>query len=182
MYFKNKGKENTKETIELAIKTAKERNIKNIVVASSTGYTLDFFKDTKDINIVCVAHAYGFMEPGKNDMDDKKISELKSKGIKVLTTTHALSGAERGISKKFGGISPVEIIANTLRMFGQGTKVCVEISTMALDSGLIPYNEPIIAIGGSAHGADTAMILKPEYSSAILDTKIQEFICKPLDF
>ena len=67
-------------------------------------------------------------------------------------------------------------------MFGQGTKVCVEISTMALDSGLIPYNEPIIAIGGSAHGADTAMILKPEYSSAILDTKIQEFICKPLEF
>ena len=42
MYFKNKGKENTKETIELAMKTAKERNIKNIVVASSTGYTLDF--------------------------------------------------------------------------------------------------------------------------------------------
>ena len=60
--------------------------------------------------------------------------ELTQKGVKVLTTSHVLSGAERGISAKFGGVSPVEIIAQTLRMFGQGTKVCVEVSTMPLDA------------------------------------------------
>ena len=79
-------------------------------------------------------------------------SELTDLGMKVLTTTHVLSGAERGISKSFGGVYPVEIVAHSLRMLGQGTKVCVEVSIMALDAGLIPYGEPIIAIGGSVLG------------------------------
>ena len=179
MYFNKTGKENTEKTIELAIKTAKEKNIKNIVVASSTGETIDYLLNTTDLNIICVTHSYGYPQAGKNDMPLEKRNELESKGIKVLTTTHVLSGAERCLSSKFGGISPVEVMAYTLRMFGQGTKVCVEISTMALDSGLIPYMEPIIAIGGSAHGSDTALILTPAHASNILDTKIHEIICKP---
>ena len=181
MYFINLGKENTQSTIDAAIKTAKEKNIKNIVIASSTGFTFDHidFTDSSDINFVCVTHSYGYPNPGKNDMPQDKREELTQKGVKVLTTSHVLSGAERGISAKFGGVSPVEIIAQTLRMFGQGTKVCVEVSTMALDAGLIPYNEPIIAIGGSAHGADTAIILTPAHASKIFDTKIHEIIRKP---
>lgn len=46
----------------------------------------------------------------------------------------------------------MEIIANTLRMFGQGVKVCVEVATMALDAGLIPYGEDVIAAGVSGVG------------------------------
>ncbi|MEQ8198505.1 MAG: hypothetical protein ABRQ27_10935, partial [Clostridiaceae bacterium] len=101
-------------------------------------------------------------------------------GIKVLSTTHVLSGAERALSKKFGGISPVEVMAYALRMFGQGLKVCVEVSVMAADSGFIPYLEPIIAIGGTGRGADTAIIISAAHASNILDTKIHEIICKPL--
>lgn len=179
MYFDKIGKENTKKTIELAMETAKKRNIKYIVVASSTGETIDYFFNKNDINIICVTHAYGYPTEGKNDMSLIKRKELESKGIKVLTTSHVLSGAERCLSSKFGGISPVEIMAYTLRMFGQGTKVCVEIATMALDSGLIPYMEPVIAIGGSSHGSDTALLLTPSHASKILDTKIHEIICKP---
>lgn len=179
MKFAKPGKINTEETIELALTAAKQKGIKNIVVASSTGFTMNYFKDINDLNIVCVTHSYGFPEAGKNDMPEDTRKELEDKGIKVLTTTHVLSGAERGISTKFGGVSPVEIIAQTLRMFGQGTKVCVEIATMAVDAGLIPYMEPVIVIGGSSHGADTALILKPAHASSIFDTKIEEFICKP---
>lgn len=179
MYFEKCGKENTQKVVECALKYAHENNIKNIVVASSTGETIKYFKDVKDINIVCVSHSYGFPNVGTNDMPKETKNEIESLGIPVLQTTHVLSGAERGISKQFGGVSPVEIIAETLRMFGQGTKVCVEISTMALDSGLIPYDESIIAIGGSAHGADTAILLKPAHASKIFDTKIEKIICKP---
>lgn len=183
MYFSNKGKENTQNTIDLALKTAKERGINDIVVSSSTGFTMDYFKDiNSNFNVVCVSHSYGYPEAGKNDMSNDKRLELENKGIKVLTTTHVLSGAERCLSTKFGGISPVEVMAYTLRMFGQGTKVCVEISTMALDAGLIPYSKPIIAIGGSAHGVDTAVIITPSHASSILDTKIHEIICKPYNF
>jgi hypothetical protein len=105
--------------------------------------------------------------------------QLITSGIKVLTTTHVLSGAERGLSRKFGGTYPVEIMAHTLRMFGQGVKVCVEISVMALDAGLIPYGQPVIAVGGTGEGADTAVILTASHASSILETRIHEIICKP---
>jgi len=179
MYFKTKGKENTNETTELAIKTAIEKGIKNVVVASSKGGTAKLLKNDAGINIIAVSHANGYPEAGKNELDIETRNELESMGIKVLTTTHVLSGAERGISKAFGGVSPVEIMAQTLRLFGQGTKVCVEVSVMALDAGLIPFGEPVIAVGGSGYGADTAMILTPSHASSIFDVKIHEIICKP---
>ncbi|MCY6485778.1 hypothetical protein OW763_15770 [Clostridium aestuarii] len=180
MYFEESGKINTEKTLELAVKVAKEKNIKNIVVASGSGYTAKLLKDTKDINIVCVTLATGSKEPGKNKMSKEIHKELTDSGMKVLTTTHVLSGAERALSKKFGGISPVEIISHALKMFGQGTKVCVEISTMALDAGLIPYGESVVAIGGSSEGADTAVIITPNHANNILATKVNEIICKPL--
>lgn len=179
MYFEKKGKVNTEVTIDLALKAAKEKGIKYIVVASSKGGTAKLLKNDDGANIVVVSHANGYPETGKNELDEETRKELQNMGMKVLTTTHVLSGAERGISKMFGGVSPVEIIAQTLRMFGQGTKVCVEISIMALDAGLIPYGEPVIAVGGSGHGADTAMILTPSHASSIFETEIQEIICKP---
>ncbi|GAA0123544.1 MAG: hypothetical protein KID00_15755 [Clostridium argentinense] len=181
MYFESAGRENTMQTIELAVKTAKERGIKNVVIASNTGDTALLLKDS-GLNVAVVTHVNGFREAGIQEISDHRIEELKNCGFKVYTSTHVLSGAERAISKKFGGISPVEIMAYTLRMFGQGVKVAVEVATMALDGGVIPYGEDIISIGGSGKGADTAVILSPAHGADILDTKIKEIICKPYNF
>lgn len=180
MYFKENGNINTEKTVELAIKTAKERNINYIIVATTKGQTAKLFKDANNINVACVTHAYGYGEAGKNELTIDTRQELKSMGFEILSTTHVLSGAERGLSSKFGGVNPIEIMANTLRMFGQGTKVCVEIAVMALDAGLIPYGEKIIAVGGSGRGADTAIIVTPAHANKILDTRINEIICKPM--
>lgn len=182
MYFDVKGAKNTEECVEAAIQAARSGGIRHIVVASSHGDTAKLFKETGDLSIICVAYAYGFGEPGKNVMTTQTENELRADGIKILNTTHVLSGAERGISRKYGGISPVELMADTLRMFGQGTKVCVEISIMALDAGLIPYGKDVIAVGGSERGADTALILRPAHANAVLDTKIKRIICKPENF
>jgi hypothetical protein len=57
-----------------------------------------------------------------------------------------LAGVDRAIKNKFGGIYPAELMAFTLRLFGQGAKVCVEIAGMALDAGLIPYGEDIVSV------------------------------------
>jgi len=179
MYYESIGKANTKSTVELAIKAAREKNIQTIVVASSSGDTARLFKSRDDINVICVTYVNGFSEPGKASMPQEVRDELEGSGIKVLSTTHVLSGAERGISRAFGGTYPVEIMANTLRMLGQGVKVCVEVSVMALDAGLIPYGEPIIAVGGSSKGADAAVIITPSHASSIFETKINEIICKP---
>jgi hypothetical protein len=178
MYFNTEGKVNTEKTVEMAIKAAKENNIRHIVVASNTGATARYFLGS-GLNISCVTHAYGFELPGTNEMNLLDREELTAQGVKVFTATHVLSGAERSLSAKFGGINPVEIIANALRMLGQGVKVAVEISTMALDAGAIPYDEEIIAVGGTERGADTAIIIRPEHADCILNTKINEIICKP---
>jgi len=179
MYFDTVGKVNTKETVDSAIKAAIEKKIKCVVVASSKGDTAKLLTNENQINIICVTHANGYPELGKSEMSQETRNELFNLGIKVLTTTHVLSGAERGLSRAFGGVYPIEIIANSLRMLGQGTKVCVEVSIMALDAGLIPYGEPVIAIGGTGKGADTAAIITPSHASNIFETKIHEIICKP---
>lgn len=179
--FKTPGKENTPATVKIALEEARKRGIRHIVVASYVGYTADFFKEVKDLNIVVVRGTYGFnvQAPDSNPMSEEKYNELSACGIKIVTSAHALSGAERSLSTTFKGLYPVEIIAHTLRMFGQGTKVCVECSAMAADNGAIPTNEPVIAIAGSGKGADTAIILKAANTHRILETKICEYLCKP---
>lgn len=178
MYFKNKGAHNTQATVQLAIKTAKERGIGHIVISSNTGNSAILCAGS-GLHVVCVAHTYGFVEKGENEMTNDMRKKLTDNGIDVLATTHVLSGVERCFSKRYGGTYPTEIMAHTLRMFGQGTKVCVECATMALDAGLIPYGEEIIALGGTGRGVDTAIILSPEHAQCILDTRMHEIICKP---
>lgn len=181
LHFDKKGKQNTAQTVELAINRAKELNINHIVVATNSGATAKEFL-ASGLQIVAVTHHVGFRSPGEDEMPPEVRQELQDKGIKVLTTTHLLAGVDRAIKNKFGGIYPAELIAFTLRMFGQGPKVCVEIAGMALDAGLIPYGEDVITVAGSGTGADTAVVIRPAHSNNFFDTKIKEIICKPREF
>ncbi len=178
MYWDAVGPRFTEKTVELALLRAKEAKISSIVVASCRGKTAELLAGKVE-NVVCVTHANGFAEPGANEMTPAVRQRLAAKGVQLLTTTHVLSGAERGISRKFGGAYPGEIMAHALRMLGQGLKVCVEIAVMALDAGLIPYGTNVIAIGGTASGADTAVVIRPAHAANIFDTWIAEIICKP---
>lgn len=178
MYWNSAGQKHTARTVELAIAKARETGIDTIVVASCSGETAKKFIGAVG-NVVCVTHVTGFEAPGAQELEPEVRRELLDRGVQVLTTTHVLSGAERGISKRFQGAYPVEIMAHTLRMFGQGVKVCVEVAVMALDAGLIPYGKNIIAVGGTSAGADTAVIIRPGHGANILETYIAEIICKP---
>jgi hypothetical protein len=184
MYFDSPGPENTGETVKIAVREAVERQIPCIVVASNTGATTRALAEegrTRNYGgqLICVTHVYGFKEGGKNELSEEDRAALEKQGVKICTAAHTLSGAERALSRKFQGAYPVEIIAHTLRMLGHGTKVCVEIAVMALDAGLVPYGKPVIAIGGSGRGADTAAILTPGYSNSVFETKVHEILCKP---
>ena len=178
MLFEKVGKVNTEKSIELALSAAKEQGINDIVVASVTGYSAQMLKNTGH-NVVCVTHAFGYITPGENELAADVRTELEDGGINILTGAHVLSGAERSLSTQFSGVYPVEVMAFTLRMFGEGTKVCVECAAMALDAGLVPAGKRIIAIGGTGRGADTVAVLTPSYTCSILKTKIHELICKP---
>ena len=183
-YFEEKGRANTEATLKLAVETANALGIKHIVLATTGGDTAKMMADSIDhegITITAVTHAFGQAEPNTNPMSSELRRHLIEKGFNVCTAAHTLSGAERALSKTFSGVYPVEIIAHTLRMFGQGTKVCVEICAMAADAGFVMTGEPVVAVGGSGRGADTAMVLRPAVSSNILKTKIDRIICKPIE-
>jgi len=112
-------------------------------------------------------------------MDPAVREDLIKQGVSVLTTTHFFAGADRALRLQFGGVYPAEIMAQTLRILGQGVKVAVEISIMALDAGLIPFGREIIAIGGTAEGADAAIVIVPAHSKNFFDTQLREIICMP---
>jgi hypothetical protein len=58
-------------------------------------------------------------------------------------------------------------------------KVACEIAAMAADAGLVRTDEEIIAIGGTGRGADTAVVIQPEYTHRFFNLKVKEIICKP---
>lgn len=176
--FEKKGRRNTQETVEIAVEQAKAQGIKHLVVASCSGETAKKFLGC-GLNIVCVTHQVGFNNPGEDEMPEETRQLLQKEGVKVLTATHLFAGVDRALRFKFQGIYPAEIIASTLRMFGQGVKVCLEVAVMALDAGLIPYGEEVVAIGGTGAGADTALILTPAYSAYIFDSNIKDILCMP---
>jgi uncharacterized protein len=180
-HFEEPGPDNTRQTLEFAYDRGRELGINEVVVASSSGETayrvLEVFKGFK---VVAVTYHCGFHEPFQNSITDDVRRDLEE-GVRVVQATHALSGLERSFAKKHGGIYPVLIVADTLRLFGQGTKVAVEVAIMAADAGALSGND-IIAIGGSGRGADTALIIKPANQSRLFDLKIREIICKPRNF
>ena len=178
LYFEKKGSINTEETIRLAYERAIELNIRDIVVSSTHGGTAlkanEVFNDPK-FNIVAVTISEGYEEEGWTMMQEER-STLVRKGIKVFTGTHALGGdVNTAFTKKFGGKAFNEIVTQTLYLFCQGMKVCVEIVLMAADAGLIS----VIAIAGTDDGADTAIVVKPSYPRKFLELKIKEIIAKP---
>ncbi len=178
MIWEKPGTRNTADTVELAVEKAKAEGIKHLVVASNSGSTAEKCL-REDLQVVCVTHQVGFKDPGRDEMPSQKRTQLEELGVKVLTTSHFLAGVDRALRFKEGGLYPAEIVAHTLRMMGQGVKVCLEISVMALDAGLIPYGKEVVAVGGTGRGADTALLLTPEHGQNLFDTRIHEIICKP---
>ncbi|MEM2305937.1 MAG: pyruvate kinase alpha/beta domain-containing protein, partial [Candidatus Methanomethylicia archaeon] len=161
---------------------AEELGIKDVVVASVIGETgVKASKIFKGFNLIIVTHHTGFKEPGKQELSEENRKVMETNGGRIFTGTHVFANVERAIRNKFNTVYPVEIMAQTLRFFGEGMKVAVEIAAMAADAGLIPIDRDIISIAGTSKGADTAIVIKPANSTRIFDMIIREIIAKPRD-
>jgi hypothetical protein len=180
-YFEKPGPKNTEAVLEAVSRRAKELGIKKVVVATCSGQTA--FKALEildpDLKIIAVSHETGFREPNHQELPEDVRQELISKGITVLTCQHAFGGIGRAVRNKLSTYQVNEIIAYTLRTFGQGTKVAIELSMMAADAGLIRTDEDVISVGGTGKGSDSALLLRPVNSFNFFDLKVKEIICKP---
>jgi hypothetical protein len=105
-YFEEAGGANTDAVIEIVKERLKEGDIRNVVVASTSGATgIKFAKALrKKTNLVIVAAKPGQKKPGVWEFDLKREKEIEKLGGKVLKATHVLSGLERSFTQKFSGI------------------------------------------------------------------------------
>ena len=180
VYFDRPGPENTEEVLRIAKLRAAELGITSILVASTVGDTAVRASEVfTGMRVIAVSHNAGFKGPDTQEFTEENKKKAESSGVVVLTTTHAFSGVDKAMRKKFNMYLLADVVANTLRIFGQGVKVACEISLMAADAGLVRTDEDIIAIGGTSRGADTALVLRPVNTDDFFDLRVKEILCKP---
>jgi hypothetical protein len=159
---------------------AEELGIQSVVVATTTGQTgLRATQVFRDHNLALVTHSTGFKEPNYQELTEENRKAIEANGGRILTCQHAFGGVGRAVRKKLRTYELEEIVAYTLRIFGEGMKVVCEIALMAADAGLIRVDEPAIVIAGTGHGADTAVVLRPANAQTFFDMRIMEVLCKP---
>ncbi len=179
-YFEKTGVENSEATLRIARQRAEELGIKKIVVASTTGSgAVKAIEILKGFKVIFVSHATGFKDPNIQRFTEENRKIVESKGGIILTMTHTFAGLSRALRTKTNTATIGDIVAETLRVFGHGTKVAIEISMMAADAGLVRTDENVISIAGSSQGSDTALMLTPVNSQNFFDLRIKEILCKP---
>ena len=179
-YHQSPDEADTETTFLRAKERAESLGIREVVVASTTGRTgvmaCQIFKGFK---LIVVRHHTGFRTPGVQQMTPENEKAILASGARIVTAGHAFSGVERAIRTKRNTLGPLELMADTLRLFGDGTKVCLEITVMAADAGEIPIDRPVVAIAGTSEGVDTALVVRPAHSNNFFDLFVKEIITKP---
>ena len=176
VYFEKAGKVNTEKTLVLAKKRGQELGIKNVVLASTHGYTaqiaLKIFENT-NVKFITIGTNRELFSGGL-------LQSLEEKKLPVIFTNEV-------------EYTYPQLMRNALKKLSEGMKVCMEIGMAAREKKLIPKEEEVIAIAGTSPrgfddggGADTAIVMLPwtseEFSKLPEKAKrrdIKEIICKP---
>ncbi len=180
VYFERPGRENTEEVLRIVGQRAGELGIKTVLVASTRGDTaVQAVEALQGLRVIVVTHSHGFREPNSQELTEENRQIVESKGGVIFTTTHFFAGISRAVRNKFNTYLIGDLTASTLKIFGDGMKVVIEISVMAADAGLVRTDEEVISIAGTGRGADTAVLLTPANSQNFFDLKVKEILCKP---
>lgn len=181
-FFENPGPRNTSRCVEIVAGLVDE-GFEHIVVATTSGETaLQFARalNGKRATIVAVTHNIGFGQPNRDECSTEAKNEMHALGVKIFTGTILTRSIESAFMKKHQGVYPTYIVAETLRLFGQGTKVAVEIVMEACDAGLVPEGEDVVAVAGTGAGSDTVVVIRAHPSNRFLDVRIKQILAKPL--
>lgn len=187
IYFDNPGNENTEQAFRIARERAQQLGIKTILIASTTGRTaikaIEFFKG---MNLIIVRHSAGFKEPNTQEFSEEATKLAQKNNVPVITAAHAFGGLSRSMRQSETNQAAKtyiigDIIASTLRLFGMGMKVAIEIAVMAADAGMIRTDEEVVSLAGVGRsgGSDTAIVLKGEPAHRFFDVIVKELLCKP---
>jgi len=178
--FNKPGPGNTEDALAVMMEGIDQYSVSQVVVASTFGDTglaaARMLRDTH-VKLVVITHNYGFKEPGVIEMKPETRDEIESCGAVVYSGTMPFRNIGTAIRAK-QEYSQQDLVANTLRLFGQGIKVCVEIALMASDAGLI-RPEDVLTVAGTARGADTVALISPQSSNRLFDLQVRAILAKP---
>jgi len=176
-YFEEVRPENTEVTFRLVQTRLQGSEIRKIVLASTTGATarkaMEHFS-RQDAQLIVLPHQHDFYVP-INRFPPGLVKELREAGHEVHFGTMLFHTDSLYESK-----TPT-LMANLLRCFCQGVKVCFEIVLMATDAGLLAPGEKVIAVAGTGRGSDTALVMQAASSQHMQKLRVQEVLCKPLN-
>jgi len=190
-YFDVCGQVNTEKTLELAVQRAHELGIKKVIVASETGLSalkaVEALRDS-GISLIVVTSAAG-TKVEKTVIGDLKIGipdktvwdRLKENGAQIVRATDPLYNIGAAL-EHHGTPTLATFIRLILRTISSGTAVCVGVTLMATDNGIVNEGEEVVAIAGSWVGLDTALVLQAANSVNFFKkgaVQIKEIICKP---
>lgn len=172
VYFDGPGPQNTDELMRLVGARLERGDVQHVAVATTSGRTAlraAELIDRPGVQIVAVAFQSDYWaQHGRPDQQIAKQAEAR--GVRFIpdrpkvTYWHEVAGES----------------ADSLRKFGQGIKVALEVIMMAVQTGLIPSGVRAIGIGGSSKGADAAVVATaagPENLAALF---VHEILAKPL--
>lgn len=171
----------TETVLTRAKQHVEQADIDTIVVASTTGKTGAKAAEIFDLDrrkLVVVGHATGYRNPNEQELADSYRKQIESAGGDVFVGPMIFSNVGSAIEDK-AGFSSHELVADILRLFGQGMKVALEIVLMGCDAGLVPADETVLAIAGTGSGADTTVTVRSANSRDLFDARILEVLGKP---
>lgn len=175
VYFEKTGKENTEALFDVVDGALKELGIRKIVLASTRGYTaqvaMDHYKD-QEVQLIIVPHQFGF-GPGQR-FPKELVKQAQQQGHEVYFGTMLFH------QEKMFGVGPAQWVADFLRAFSQGVKVCIEILLMTGNAGLVEIGEEVVVIAGTGNGADTALVMTGATSTTLKTMHVSRILCKPL--
>jgi hypothetical protein len=175
VYFESIKQENTDVTFELVRERLDTLGIKKLVLASTTGATarkaMDYFKG-RGIKLIVIPHQFDFHRK-ENLFPQDLVKALKESGHEVHFGTMLFH------TDNLYGTSVPTIMANLLRCFCQGIKVCFEITLMATDAGLLAGGEKVVVMAGTGRGSDTALVMQAASSQNFKRLRVNEIICMP---
>jgi hypothetical protein len=181
IYFTTPGKLNTSHTLKIVKENVVKHGIKTVLLASTLGYTIEKadegFKDL-DVRFIVVGGR-------RKQFPEHLYSRLVDDGHSVIFHSEQC-------------IEYPDIVWEILRRFSEGMKVCVQMSLMASDLGILREGEIVIAVAGTGRedfptggGADTAVLIEatrserffkldlPQSETKIIGRKIKHILCRP---
>ena len=172
LYFAEGGPEHTRETLQAAKERAADLKPEAVTVASTSARTAleaaHIFAGT-GTRIIAVPFQKHLWEKHRPP-DPQLVAQCRELGVEFLPDAPVVPalGSER------------PDIANAWRTVSQGFKVALQVASMCVDTGLLKPGSHVISIGGSSHGADTAIAAQAYGYTDVLRSNVTEIIAMPM--